>query len=267
MQLSGFTSYRAVVRHFIELHAEVRGYQGRLAEAAGVQKSYFSAMLANRTDLSPEAGMKLSLFWGFSKTQTDYFLELLSLDRTEFAPLKKRISERLAAMRNEAENLSERFPSRKVSAAHEAFYYSTWTVSAVHVLSGVEGFQTIPALASRLGLPAQAVSDILIKLEAAGLVRKVGSRWEMKPGHFHLPKGSPLGAMNHFNWRSQAVLDSTTPGAEGIHYTSLQSHSKADLLKIKKLLFDVLDANRKLLEPSPNEDLSCLCVDFFRIGT
>jgi uncharacterized protein (TIGR02147 family) len=266
MTVFRFTNYRSVIRNFIELNQECRGYQGKLADAAGCQRSYFSLVLSEKTELSMESAMRLALYWNLPQSETDYFLDLVSHARASFDPLKKRLEERLVAKRTEAENLSQRLRKNKtIDPVIENYYYSTWVTSAIHVLTGIDEYQSVSKISERLKLPPSEVVEHLEVLHHAGLVKKMGNKWQMEPGHFHLPKKSVLCAFNHFNWRNRAVQSSASPRSNGIHYTSLQSHSKEDLIKIKQLVLELIERNRTTIEHSPNEELSCLCIDFFAV--
>jgi hypothetical protein len=60
------------------------------------------------------------------------------------------------------------------------------------------------------------------------------------------------------------VLDSQNPASDGVHYTVVQSVSKADFEKIKQLVLDTIDQYARVAGPSKEEELVTLAVDFFR---
>ena len=107
--VSSFQEYKAVIRAMISSQSAVRGYQGRMAEAVGCPKSYFSQVLNSKAHLNQEQAMRLCLFWSLNEIETEYFLELLNLAKTNFPPLIARIKKRLQSLKAQAENLAERF--------------------------------------------------------------------------------------------------------------------------------------------------------------
>ena len=268
MTIFNHLDYKEVILKYIDANATVRGYQRQLAEAAKCQKSYFSHMLHNeKTHLNQEQMLRLAMFWNLSTLETDYFLELLGLAKTTFEPLRRRIKGRLQSLKGATENLSQRYAEAVglLPANHEATYYSSWVWSAVHMLVGLDEYQTPETISARLQIPVATVRSSLLALQGMGLIRLERQRWKIKPGHMHLPRESPLTATNHMNWRHRAVLDSQSPTSEGLHYTVVHSHSVKDLEKIKDLLLKTIDTTREAIKKSADEEVTCLCIDLFRL--
>jgi uncharacterized protein (TIGR02147 family) len=261
-----FSDYKAFIRHLTRIHKPARGYQGQMANAAGCPRSYFSRVLNSKAHLSSEQALKLADFWSLPDTESEYFLELLAMAKTDFPPLIKRIKKRLEKLRLEVANLSTRFKeTTMLDRDKERVYYGAWFWSAIHLLVGISGFQTIETISQRLNLPPTTVKETLSKLELMGLVKWDGKKWTRAPAHSHLSKDSPMIGIHHLNWRQRAIENSFAPGRDELHYTLVQTHSQEDLERIKQTLLSSIDKCREIMLPSANEELTCLCLDFFRV--
>jgi uncharacterized protein (TIGR02147 family) len=261
-----FVDYKAYLKSVLDGPGNERGYQSRLAEAAGCQRSYLSQVVRSAPHLTPEHAMGMAQFWKLSTEETDYFLDLVHLGRTHSKPLRHRLQERMKETRAKRANLASRYQDKHLEPGErEQIYYSSWHLAALHILTSVPTHQTESALAERLSLPASFVRKSLERLESLGLVAKEGSKWRFGTGKLHLPKSSLLNGVNHSNWRMRAVWDSQNPDSEGIHYTVVHSHSRKDLETLKQKILGWIDESREVVDPSPSEEVTCLCLDLFPV--
>lgn len=84
-------------------------------------------------------------------------------------------------------------------------------------------------------------------------------------GDLHIPKNSPMIGIHHNNWRQRAVLDSTLPNTEGVHYTAVYSISRKDHEHLKTKVLDLVEQSRKIVAPSKEEELICFTCDLFEV--
>jgi uncharacterized protein (TIGR02147 family) len=263
-ELYKFQGYKEFLQYQIRENSGERGYQGRLAEASGCQKSYFSQVLRSDLHLTLEHGANLAAFWGLDEEETSYFLDLIQLDRAGVPRLREVLKRRLAAAREKQAEPSRRYGSAVgLSEESRQAYYSSWAHAAVHILTGTESFRTAQAISDRLSLPLAVVTKILRELESMGVTAHVGGKWANQARTLHIPKESYLNGVNHNNWRQRAVLDSQRAQTAGLHYTSVQSHSLEDFARIREAVMEAVEKSRKIIGPSPAEDVSVLCLDFF----
>jgi hypothetical protein len=61
------------------------------------------------------------------------------------------------------------------------------------------------------------------------------------------------------------VQKSQEPGGDGVHFTIVQSLSRADFESVKRLVLETIDGYRKIANPSKEEELICFTTDFFRV--
>jgi len=263
-QLLAFEDYKEFIRAMVEENRETRGYLTKLAEAANCQKSYLSQVLRSKVQLTPEHAMGLCQFWGLNEIESDYFLNLVFLGRTDFAPLKRKVLQKLNILRKQNDHLGERYSKPKLQGADHQVYYSSWIYAAIHISLSLKECRSVNSIAQRLALSPELVRSALMALEEMGIARRSGQSWELGVGSIHLPQDSPMNFINHQNWRLKACQDSIGE-SDGIHYTSVQSLSSADFGRLKQILLSTLDQGRRIIEPSPARELVCLNVDYFKL--
>lgn len=243
------------------------GSQSRLAEAAGCQRSYFSQVLKGRATLTQDQAMGIAGYLNLSVDETSYFLLLTSLERASTEKLKSFYRNQIKKTVREKEDLSKRYRTDALSDVDkQAVYYSTWLMSAVHILIGIDQFQTLEAVTNRVEVSKDLALKTLKDLEGLGLAE------EFKKGHWrnikrsiHLPKESPMTSSNHNNWRQKAILDAALSRPNSLHYTAVMSISKRDITKLKALALSCLDETRNVVRESGKEDVVCLCLDLFEV--
>jgi len=262
-----FDDYKLYLLAEIDWNAVSRGYQTKLANAAKCHRSYLSQVLKGKQHLNPEHGLRLTEFFGMPPLQAQYFVDLIYLARAGDLALCAFIKERLGRLKLESDNLERRFKNtKKLDSMQMVQYYSSWHYGALHILAGLDGINSTAAFASHLNLPKSQVEATLAVLAAMGLVIRKENGWHSVPGHTYISNDSPLCAIHHGNWRQRAVLDSQIQPSPSIHYTSIQSHGLPDNARIKQLLIEAIDQIRKIVEPAQNEEVSCLCLDFFKVS-
>ena len=263
----GFSDYKLFIREQLNANSNKGGYQGKMADAARCRKSYFSRVLSTKAQLSQEQALRLAEFWMLNDVQTEYFLTLVGLGRTDDPDLLRRLRKHLQALKEQTENLSKRFSEASgLGRERDVYYYSSWYPAAIHVLIGIPGFQTVETISGRLRVPPAIIAENLSTLESLGLAKFNGKHWTRTSGHLHLTKESPLIGVHHSHWREKAVEASRNSKADGLHYTLIQSHSLDDFDRIKQEFLKSVDRARDIMRPSPNEELTCISLDFFRVS-
>lgn len=264
MSLFEYDDYKKYITDKIEENKHIKGYRTQLAEHANCHRTFLSQALNSHIQLTPDHGAGLCAFWGFDDDHADYFLDLIHLQRSASKILSQRIRRRLKLLRDKHQNLSEKFKAPTLPRGiQEAVYYSSWHYAAIHIVLGIPQIRTVPTIAERLGLPSSLVEKSLAELTAIGVVKQHGSQWLPVAAAIHLPKTSPLTAVNHFNWRQRAIYKLQTSEVEGVHYTGVFALSRQDAEKIKLLFLEAIAAAHKIVEPSKEEELVALNCDFF----
>ena len=261
-----YSDYKDLIRGKIASTQESWGLISKMAKAAGCQRSYLSKVLSGSIHLTPDHAYGLCDFWGFTQTQSDYFLLLLEKDRAASKKYRTHIEHRIAVIKRENENLAKRLQRPRVEAGEkELTYYSAWHWTALHILSSIPAFQTIKAMSSRLQLPEELVRHSLEKMQEHGLVRQEKGHWKFSSTEFHIPRESLLVGLHHNNWRQRAVLNAQQLDHESVHYTVVQSMSRQTFEKIRQNMLQFIDEAAKIAGPSKEEELVCLTCDVFKV--
>ncbi|MGE0173222.1 MAG: DUF4423 domain-containing protein [Oligoflexales bacterium] len=267
MDIYQFEDYKSFILKKIEENTHIKGYRSALANAAGCGKSFLSQALNSSVQLTLDHGAGLCAFWNLDDARTDFFLDLMNLERAATLVLKKRIEKRLKTARTESKQLVSRSAQEMNLSAglKEAIYYSSWHYAAVHTLTAVPGYQKPPAIAQRLDLPTLLVERTLRDLAAIGLVESKGNLWTVKGASIHLPKESPLSSINQTSWRNQAMRHLGVRPYDGIHYSALFALSRADATKLHNHFNEAIAHALKVVEPSHEEELFCLNLDYWSV--
>jgi hypothetical protein len=62
------------------------------------------------------------------------------------------------------------------------------------------------------------------------------------------------------------VLDSQLHGTDALHYTVVQSHSIDDFETLKSIWLEAIDKARAVMKRSADEEVTAVCLDFFRVN-
>ncbi len=207
--------YKAFLKAKISENNKIRGYQSRLASAAGCQKSFISQVLKSHVHLTLDHGARLCRFWKLDEAETDFFLTLIEHARAGSPELRGLLENKMRKARQQAEAVSGRFQkATKGSPQNMGEYYSTWYMAAIHVLLSVPGFETAKSISNRLQISVEIVKESLQKLKQMDLIAETESGWKVTKSDLFLPKGSNLTKAYHTAWRHKAItalLQNFTP--------------------------------------------------------
>ena len=247
------------------LAARGRGGRSAFAVELRCQLAYVSQVLNGPAQFSLEQAESLQRTLGHSEEEQEFFLLLVSRARAGTPALEKRFAARLREIQSNRISLDHRLrATRKVSEEQAAIYYSAWYYGAIHMLISIPGFQTRESIVARTALPGTVVGEALEFLCASGLAEAVGGRFRTGQVELHLKNQSHWVNANHANWRARAIQSFDRKSPDDFHYTSAMSMANADVPKIRKIFADAIEQIRAVVRDSPEEDLFCYTVDFFK---
>lgn len=260
-----FDTYKDFLREML-ISAGKRGQLTRAAEALHCQRSYLSRVIAEGLHLTPDHAFKLALFLRLSADECEYFQTLVDFERAGDPQYRAHLQQRLAGMKRQHESVQQRAARADFSLdTLQVSYFSTWLWSALHFLTSIPAYQSLEALANRLGARPDFLRRHLEQLAAQGFVEERGGRWFYKKGEFHAPKDSPLVVLHHQNWRARAVQDAQDITGDSIHFTAVQTVSKKDFERIKGLLLNFIEEASRIAGPSQPEEGIAITCDVFKI--
>lgn len=261
-----FKSYRKFLNTWIKQHDQPRGLMRKLAEAARCETSHISRVLSDQLEFTMDQAFRICKFIRLTNVEQKYFLKLVEHERSGDADYRKLLENELEQMVQAQQNLSERFNDTNIlTNGMELLYYSSWHYSAIHVLVSIPEYQTAKAISQKLGLSEEFIKITLNSLQNFGLIKNENNTWKMTNKHIHLTKNSPMNSVQHSNWRQRAVLKTQDPQHTGLHYTIVQSLSQEDIGIVRNLFLNALDEYRRIANPSKEEELVCLALDFFKV--
>jgi len=254
----------AILKERSETH---RGEKSRIARLLKVHPSYITLVLSGKADLSFEQAFTLNSFLNHPESEAEYFMLLVSHARAGTPELRAFQKKKIHALLEKQRILKDRLEFQKtIPVEYENTYFSSWQYTAVHLLLMIPEFQTKEGIKRRLGLSFRQINTVLEFLVQAGFAVQKGERFQVGPVSIHLGVGSPNIKKSHTNWRMQAIeaLDRDLP--HQLHYSSAVTMSRADAPKVREILTRAIEQVRAVVKTSPEEELFCYAVDFFRAG-
>lgn len=265
MNIFEFKSYKDFLNFYCE---QERGALSRLAEAGECQKSYLSACLKGKGQLSLDQAYGMAEYLEFSDFEQDYFFLLIEKEKAVTPKLRRRLETKAKDMSHEAFRLkNQQKDAVIITEGHSdiGVYYANWLMTAIHTLTSVPRYQTPAALAKRLNLPVEAVAPILSYLLKAQLIEKSADKYRWSSANIHLADNSAWIGVHHSNWRSRATDNVQKSDGEATHYSAIQSFSEEDFEKLKRKIANFITDFNKVSDPSDPEEAFCLNIDLFRV--
>lgn len=260
-----FQDYKAYLFNIINENKSVRGFQGKLAEAAQCNPSYLSQILKGKYDITLDQAILISSYIGLDQLSTEYFLFLVQHAKANTSQLKKYLEHKMSELKKESQSLTAHIGNERPQVEIESRYYSSWHYIALHILTSCENYQTIENLEKRVHISRSRMLAILNDLKNMGLIDYHSGRWVYKAGAFNLPTEAVMNEVHHTHWRQRALHDVQQMLEKSIHYSSVFSMSKTDYLQLKNDVILFIEKSRKQIEPSAAEETYAFCLDLFLV--
>lgn len=268
MRVFDFSDYKKFVNSRIaSMPRRGHGQFRKIAEHLRIHYTMISQVFRGDKDLSSEQALSLCEYLGLSDLETDYFMALVESERAGTQSLKARLNRKIIELREQAQNVGNRLPKTfSLSDADRAIFYSTWYHSALRLMTSIDQFQTVDAMAEHLDLPKNLVNQVIQFLISVGLcVRKPNGKITMGPSRTHIPADSPLVTRHHTNWRLKAIERFGKLSHDELIFTSPLTISTKDAPKVKEILLRAVEEISKIVENTDAQQLSCLNIDWFKV--
>jgi len=262
--------YRAVLEQKIQDHEHVRGYKSILARNAGIHQSYLSQVLSGAAELTLDQAAKLASFWSLNEQESEYFILLVSRDKSTSSELTELLNRRISAVRGRREKTGrgdqESVKINLLTQEKSIRYYSRWYYPAIHILLTIPGFQTPRAISERMDLPLPDVETALAELAGLGLIQKQKGRWSVVGEHTATPSRGVMSPVQQMNWLQRAIFDVQNEGADSTHLNMIASLNRRDLQKVRAIMVEAFERVRHVVSESKNEDeMIALTISVFRV--
>ncbi len=243
-----------------------RGLRRRMAEAMNCQVAYVSHILAGDRHLSPEQAEALTRFFALRADEAEFFVLLVEHNRAGTRELGAFLQRQLQKRREEFQHLKNRVSLRgKIAVEDQTTYYSSWHFQAVRMLLTIPQFKSATAIAERLRLPIERVTEILTFFLEKGLACETTSGYETVEADIHLGNDSPLINKLHSNWRIQTLQSLDRKNSDDLHYSGAVTLAHGDFQKVREVWMKAILASHKLVRASKEQRLCVLAADFYEL--
>ncbi|NRA66124.1 MAG: DUF4423 domain-containing protein [Pseudobacteriovorax sp.] len=257
------TDYRQIISGFIEAFKDQRGYQSRMSEAVGCQRSQFSRILKGELDLTMDQGAKLLGFWGETGTYAEIFLDLLALERAATQELKLILRRRISDNQKKILKVEHHLSKNTKKGSFPKEYFGDWYYSAIHILIMTGQTKTISEVAQYLDLTESLCSHAIDTLMQANLIEKAETGWIALGTDFHIARNSCDDRQHHKNWRLKSINKIFPVDEQACHYTSVVGLSKENALLLRDRIIEFIADTRSINEHDPDEEIYSFCLDYF----
>lgn len=270
MNIFDFDSYISYISKKIDFHNKKRGYQSELARAAKCQTSYFSAVLQGKVFLTPDQASALCDFWSLTDAESEYFLGLVIYARAGSPSLKKRISKKLALLRDRGREVGSAIEilegdSVPLSSEDRSFFHKNWLCAAVYGAARIDALKTTEEIARYLNISHDVLSIVVNRLEKMGLLQWNGDRWTTIDNTV-LAKNLTDHILFHHSLQERARFKNLVNQSNDFCYSFLGTCSLKAFEEVKIMIREVMNAQMKLLNAEQKEETVVgFCYDVFQV--
>jgi uncharacterized protein (TIGR02147 family) len=214
-----------------------------------------------------EQALEASTFFNLTSDEEEFFLLLLQLNKAGTKRVRDFTWNKIKAIRETRALVSNRIKgNEELDEVTQAKYYSRWYYAAIHVLVTIPGKKTKNSIASYLGIEMATVNEAIEFLESCGLITLTKSGYDTGRTKVFLNGDSPFIVQHHQNWRLSAMDNIIRPRKENLHFSSVYTLSEKDFVKIREKLLENIQEVWRIVQPSKEEKLCALNLDFFELG-
>ncbi len=266
MHIFDYLDYKSYLNDLIRTFPKQgRGQARKLAEHLGVHSVVISQILAGSRDFTTEQALPVAAYFGLDDRATEYLMEMVAYARAGTHGLKSYHKRKLEKARAEHKEIKNRVHKYKeLNDIEKSRFYSDWYYAGIALLSSIEGFNSVEAIASYFGLERKKVADVVSFLVATGLCKEEKGKIEMGITSTFVDNSSPYINGHRRNWRLKGLEKFTQPGPDDLFYSSPNSLSAEDAAAIRKQLLENIASVSKRVTDSPCESLMCLNIDWFK---
>lgn len=262
--LFDMTDFRNYVRSWT--HARGRGEYRKISLTLGVHSTLISQIFNGKKCLTEEQSAKLCDYMGLNSLETDYFLKLVQIERAGTYQLKALLTRQLREIKFQANDIKSKVPdAEKLSEQDRAIFYSSWQFSMVRLLTSLPRFQTKEKIAFHLNLSVSRIQEILDFLTTRGLCTEHKGKYLRTEKNTHVESSSQLAIRHHQNWRAKSIELQERMTREDLVFTAPISISNKDIPKVRKILLEAISEISKIIEKSPEEEITYLGIDWLKI--
>ena len=178
-----YKDYKLFIREFIETKPHKgRGQLKTLAESLSVHPTLISQIVNGSKDFSNEQAFGVTKYLGLTEKETEYFLELLYLEKSGSKDLKNYHEKRIKKLAEQGQTVKVRVgESHELTDNDKIRFYSDWKYMAIWLATSVKGLKDENSISEGFKIPRDEVVRIVEFLLEKNLVfeKKRDSLWEL----------------------------------------------------------------------------------------
>ena len=265
MRIFDFDDYKKALNSLLDERRKIqKGVSSKIAEHLGVNPSMVSQVLSGAKDFTEEQMLSICAYLGISKLETKYLLVLLQCERAGSKLLKDHFLEMKMQLRDQSLKLSKRISEHRVlSETEKAIFYSSWTYSAIHIMSSLHAEIRFDDICKRLDLPTSVARNALDFLVDIKMINENNGVFTVGTTSTHLEKNSPFLVRHHTNWRLKAIQSAEGLSDEELMYSACFSISNQDFKLLREEMVSLIKKFLTVVPDSPAEDIAQFSLDFF----
>lgn len=261
-----YTSYKDYLRNQFQSPDSPRGLQSRLATHLECQSAYLYQVLKGSGHLTEDQAYKVTTYFNFSYWEQQYWLLLVRLEKASTPDLRAYLEAEIKKCKIEELNLKNKADSEV--AQDEAvvwdYYFSGLLPSAIHLLTSSPKYQTIDAIAKKLGSDTQSVKTHLEQLFSYGFVKMKDKKWHHASPSYHFPKDSKYNQGVQIMRRSQALSKVLSQKSEGdTFFSSCFTLDAESYEKLRHKVADFVKSSQKIVHAGGSDEPYILSIDLF----
>jgi uncharacterized protein (TIGR02147 family) len=242
------------------------GARLKLSEALNCHSAYITQVLNKDAHFNLEQAVEAATFFNLNNEEQDFFLLLLQYAKAGSKKLRDLTNKKIKDIKEARALVSNRMKTKQeLDTITQAKYYSRWYYAAIHVLVTIPGKKTKESISVYLGLDMDTVNEAIHFLESTGLIEFDQKGYDTGMTKVFLSGDSPFIVQHHENWRLRAIDAITKSRKENLHFSSVYTLSEADFIKIREKLHDSIQEVWSIVQPSKEEKLCVLNMDFFEL--
>ena len=267
VRLYNYHSYKDFINDWISsLPKGGRGKYLEIATELNAHTTLISQIFKGNRDLSMEQAFQLCDYLGLNKIETDYFLLLVSKERSGNFKLKDYYQNKIESLQNELQDMKSRIKAKKIlSETDKALFYSNWFYSAIRIATSIEGIETRDQISEFINLPHKVVNQVIDFLLSVSLLFEEDGILKIGPAITHLEANSPLIARHHANWRVKAMERHPKLSESEFCFSAPLTIADKDASKVRQILKDAIEQISDIVRQSdPIDQIYCVNIDWFK---
>lgn len=259
-----FDDYKTWMKAKIHLKPQHgRGEISRIAECLNVHVTLVSQILRNDKDFTIEQAHTIAEYFGINDLETDYFMNLVQMNRAGTASLKEFFKRQQAELKAKSLHLKNRLNvDRNLTTEESARFYSSWLYSAIRVYCSIGEGKTKEEIAIQFQLKNKELNDAIDFLISTGLLKLKDQGYVVGPQRTHAAFGTPFLKSHLSNWRTKTLesIHSLTP--EELMYSSCLSISKKDFAILRERFAEAVKAVNETVQSTEPEEMVVFNLDW-----